>query len=117
MPSQLSTSSDFTETLAVHAALKAALKSRLLDKNPAMKKAALRLSAELESDSSIFGRQLKMLNLMEKGTTVAELGRRLRTSRRTLFRYLNYLENAGIQITLENNKYHVDKNVSKLLRG
>ena len=79
-------------------------------------KAALRLRKELEGDDSIFGRQLKMIGLMEKGATVAELCRKLKCSRRTLFRYLNYLEDAGIDIRLDGTKYLVDKNVTRMLK-
>lgn len=116
MANQLSASSDFTEMLAIHVALKAALKWKHYDKNPAVKKAALRLRKELEGDDSIFGRQLNMIGLMEKGVTVAELGRKLKSSRRTLFRYLNYLEDAGIDIRLDGTKYFVDKNVTRMLK-
>ena len=115
MAGQVSGSSDFTESFAIHSALKAAIKTKHFDNSAAVKKAALKLSRDLESDKSIFGRQLKMLKLMEKGASVAELGRKLRTSRRTLFRYLNYLEEAGIDITLEGGKYRVGKNVLRML--
>lgn len=117
MASQLSTRSDFTETFAIHIAVKEALKAKLYQKNPAMKRAAEKISAELEGERSIFGRQLKMIKLMEKGASLAELGRKLRCSRRTVFRYLNHLEDAGIPINLEGNRYVVDKSVKRLLRA
>jgi hypothetical protein len=117
MSTQLSARSDFTETFAIHLALKAALKAKKYEKNAAVKKAAARLCKELESEKSIYGRQLKMISLMAKGATIAELGRKLRCSRRTAFRYLNYLEEAGISVKLEGSKYHVDKGVTRMLRG
>ena len=116
MSTQLSTRSDFTETFAIHVALKAALKSRQYEKSAAVKKAASKLCKELEGEESIYGKQLKMLSLMEKGASIAELGRKLCCSRRTVFRYLNYLEEAGIPVTLEGSKYRVDKSVAKMLR-
>lgn len=117
MASQLSSRSDFTETFAIHIALRSALKSKQYEKNAAVRKAAQKLCGELEGERSIYGRQLKMINLMEKGTTLAEVGRKLRCSRRTVFRYLNHLEEAGISITLRGNKYYVDKGVAKMLRA
>jgi len=117
MASQLSTKSDFTETFAIHVALKAALKSKQYAKNGAVRKAADRLASELQGEKSIYGRQIKMIGLMEKGVSLAELGRKLRCSRRTVFRYLNHLEHAGISIALDNNKYRVDRSVTKMLRA
>ncbi len=117
MASQLSASSDFTDTLAVHAALKLAIKAKHYDKSPAVKKAALGLCKELEGEKSIYGRQLKMLKLMQKGASVAELGRKLKCSRRTLFRYLNHLEGAGIDISLDGSRYRVGKSVSRMIQA
>ena len=117
MSTQLSARSGFTETFAIHVALKAALKSRQYEKNAAVKRAAIRLCKELEGEKSIYGRQLKMISMMEKGASIAELGRKLCCSRRTAFRYLNYLEAAGIPVTLEGGKYRIDKSVARMLRA
>lgn len=116
MASQLSARSDFTETFAIHIALKAALKSRQYDKHAAVRRSAEKLGQELQSERSIYGRQLKMIGLMEKGATLADIGRKLRCSRRTVFRYLNHLEDAGIAIKLQGNKYHVEKAVARMVR-
>jgi len=117
MASQLSTRSDFAETFAIHVALKASLKSRQYDKQPSVRKAAETLCKELEAPRSIYGRQLQMLGLMEKGASIADLGRRLRCSRRTAFRYLNHLEEADIDIKLDGGKYFVGKGMVKLMRA
>jgi biotin operon repressor len=117
MASQLSTRSDFTQTFAIHVALKQALRSKQYDKNAAVRSAADRLCSELQGERSIYGRQLKMITLMEKGVSLAELGRKLHCSRRTVFRYLNHLEDAGISIKLDRNKYYVDKSVARMLRA
>lgn len=116
MSTQLGASSDFTENLAIHMALKAAMKSGQFEKSAAVRKAADRLYKDLEGESSIFGRQIKMIRMMEKGASIAELGRKLRCSRRTAFRYLNFLEDAGIGVSLEDGKYHVEKSVARMLR-
>ena len=117
MATQLSTRSDFAETFAIHLALKAALKSRQYNKHPGIRKAAEGLSRELESPRSIYGRQLLMIAVMEKGASIAQLGRKLRCSRRTAFRYLNHLEEAGISINLDGSKYYVDKGVVRMMRA
>ena len=117
MAGQLGARSEFTETFAMHVALKTALKAKRYDKNLEAKKAAQRLCKELESERSIYGRQLRMINLMAKGASIGELGRKLKCSRRTAFRYLNHLEDAGVSIVLQRGKYCVDKNVVALLRA
>ncbi len=116
MASQLSARSEFTETFAIHVALKSAIKGKAYEKNAAVKKAAEKLCKDLAGERSIYGRQLNMINLMERGATLAEIGRKLRCSRRTVFRYLNHLEEAGIAIKLQGTKYHVDKGVARMLR-
>ena len=116
MASQLSARSDFTETFAIHVGLRSALKSRQYQKNAAVRKAAEKLCDELQGERSISGRQLRMVNLMEKGVTLAEISRTLRCSRRTVFRYLNHLEEAGISINLSGSKYYVDKGVAQMMR-
>ena len=76
-----------------------------------------KLCQELAGERSIYGRQLSMIRLMEKGATIEALGKKLRCSRRTVFRYLNHLEDAGVSIKLENGKYGVDKSVGRMLRA
>ena len=117
MASQLSTKSDFTETFAIHVALKQALKAKHYDKTPAVQKVAEALCHDLQGEKSIYGRQLKMINLMEKGVTIEALGRKLKCSRRTVFRYLNHLEDAGVPIMLEDGRYRVGKSMVRMLRA
>ena len=117
MANQLSAQSDFVQTFAVHTAIKAGLKSKQFRDHAAIRKAAEKLCKELEGERSIYGRQLRMLQLMERGVTLADMGRKLRCSRRTIFRYLNHLEEAGISIKLKGAKYHVDKAVTKMLKA
>lgn len=107
MAKNMKNRSDFTATFAVHAALRLAMKQRLFAKDARLGKTAERLVADLESDRTIYGRQLKMLTLMESGATADAMRRKLRCSRRTVFRYLNHLEEAGVDISLEEQKYRV----------
>ena len=107
--------SDFTETAAIHAALRTALKQKLYAGDDRVRKAAEQLVTALESERTIYGRQLKMLTLMQKGAGIEAMQRRLRCSRRTIFRYLNHLEEAGVDITLEKQRYHVAGTLMKTL--
>ncbi len=117
MPAKLGNRSDFTETLAIHASLRAAIKQKLFAGDDRVRKSADKLVVALESERTIYGRQLKMLGLMQKGATIEAMRRRMRCSRRTVFRYLNHLEEAGVNISLEGRRYHVaSKLVKNLLR-
>lgn len=114
MPRSVTNSSDFTQTLAIHAALRLAAKHKLFAGETHLRKTAEKLLAALESDRTIYGRQLKMLTLMQDGATVDTMRRKLRCSRRTVFRYLNELEAAGVEISLQGQRYRVS---GSLLRG
>lgn len=116
MAANLRNKSDFTETFAVHAALRQALKSKHFKNDPKVHGAAQKLVKSLESERSIYGRQLKMIQLMQTGSTIEKMGKQLRCSRRTVFRYLNHLEAAGIDITLEGRQYKVARNLLKLIK-
>ena len=105
------------QTLAIHVALKNALKGREYSKIPAVQKSAEKLCQELQSERSIYGRQLSMVKLMEKGASIEALGRKLSCSRRTVFRYLNHLEDAGVPIKLEDGRYRVDKSVTRMIQA
>ena len=115
MAAQMLKRSDFKETYAIHAALRNGLKTNLFAKDPAAKKAAERQLKHMESDKSIYGRQCKMLKLMIKGATIAQLRKGLTCSRRTVFRYFNDLEKAGIEISLDESGYRVSKEHLKLV--
>ena len=115
MPTNVRDRSDFTETLAIHAALQAALKQKLFAGDDRVRRSAERLVTALESERTIYGRQLKMLGLMQTGATIDAMRRRLRCSRRTIFRYLNHLEAAGIDVSLEERHYHVTGRLMKNL--
>ncbi len=116
MASQLSAQSDFVQTFAVHLAIKAALKSKQFRNHASVRQAAEKLCRTLEGEKSIYGRQLRMIQMMEKGATLPDMGKKLHCSRRTIFRYLNHLDDAGVSIRLQGTKYHVDKAVAKLVK-
>ncbi len=107
MPSNGRPGADFTQTRAIHAALKIALDKKHFAKQPELRRAAEGILKEIEADDSAYGRQLRMLNVMKKGASIEELGKKLGASRRTIFRYLNYLEQAGFNIRLEGSRYRL----------
>jgi len=115
MPTNMKNRSDFTETLAVHAALRLAVKQKLFAKDERVRKSADKLLSALESERTTYGRQLKMLSLMQNGASIETMRRKLRCSRRTIFRYLNHLEAAGVEITLQGQKYSVSGTLVKSL--
>ena len=113
MPINVRASSDFAEVYAVHAALKNALKGNVFSDYANARKAAQNLVREFESVNSAYGRQLKMAQMLEKGATLDELATKLRSSRRTIFRYLNTLEEAGVSIELHGDLYTATRGVPK----
>lgn len=114
MPSDFS-QSDFRESYAVHAALKAANRGKLYARDASAKKAANRLLSFLESERSIYGRHARMVRLMGNGATIPQLCRALRCSRRTIFRYLLDLEKAGVEVSLADGVYRVPKGLLQLV--
>lgn len=115
MAGQLTARSDFAETLAIYLGVKSALKSGHYGKHPAIRAAAERVARSLSGDRSVFGVQMRMVGMLEKGATLDDLARRIRSSRRTVYRYLSSLEQAGIGITLDDGVYRVDKSAARLL--
>lgn len=107
MPSNGRPVSDFVRTRAIYASLEHALTTKLFSRRPALKKAAENTLREMQHVGSIFGRQMRMIEAMRKGASIEELGRKLRASRRTIFRYLSDLHDAGITISLKDGRYHV----------
>jgi len=117
MPTSRAERADFAETMVIHVALRGALKQRSFGESPALRKVAERLLSDLESERSIYGRQLKMLRMLRDGATIEDIERKVGCSRRTVFRYLNHLEAAGLDLALEDSKYRVSgRLLSSLLK-
>jgi DNA-binding transcriptional ArsR family regulator len=73
--------------------------------DPRQKKAAAGLVKDLRGNKSRGGRQQVLTSILKKGATVGEMVRATGSSRRTIFRYLNSFEEAGLEIQLENGVY------------
>jgi len=74
---------------------------------PEQKRAALALIKEMKGNKSIGGRQQLLTALLKKGASLEDMIKAVGASRRTIFRYLNHFEEAGINIQLEGGKYRL----------
>ena len=75
--------------------------------NAKQKKAALSLIRDMKSNTSLSGRHRQLRDMLKKGANIAEMIKATRSSRRTIFRYLNHFEDAGLEIVIEKGKYRL----------
>jgi biotin operon repressor len=85
----------------------------LKDKSPEAKSLAKRMMADTRH-----GRMIRMIRLLrDKPMRGKELQKTLRIGRRTVFRYLNHLEEMGVDLTIdEKHRYRVTKTPQVLSR-
>lgn len=76
-------------------------------KNAAHKKAATALVMKMTGGDSVSGRHQQLRAVLERGATLKEMIKVTNSSRRTIFRYLNHFEEAGLSIELLDGKYKV----------
>ena len=69
------------------------------------KKTAQALLKEMRSARSLSGRHQQLSAMLKKGASVEEMIKATNSSRRTVFRYLNHLEEAGLDLQLSDGKY------------
>lgn len=69
------------------------------------KKTAAALIRSMRSTDSVSGRHHQLMSLLKKGATIQQMIKASGTSRRTVFRYLNHFEEAGMDIVLIDGKY------------
>jgi predicted DNA-binding transcriptional regulator YafY len=74
---------------------------------PQQRKTAAALIKRMKSNKSLSGRHQQLRDLLKRGATIEEMIRSVGASRRTIFRYLNHFEQAGLTILLENGKYRI----------
>lgn len=63
------------------------------------------LIKDMKSNESLSGRHQQLVNLLKKGATIDDMIKVTRSSRRTVFRYLNQFEDAGVDIQLVDGRY------------
>ncbi len=71
------------------------------------KKTALSLIKSMRSNKSVSGRHQQLTTLLKKGATIDEMKRATGASRRTIFRYLNHLKEAGLNVEPSAGKYRL----------
>jgi hypothetical protein len=97
--------SSYLETQTMLRGLEFALARGAFTDNPVQKRTAAALIKEMKGNKSVGGRQQLLTSILKKGATVEEMVKATGSSRRTIFRYLNNFEEAGVNIQLEGGKY------------
>lgn len=97
----------FLQTQTILRALEFSLGKGGFGSNTRQKKTAQALIKELTSNKSVSGRHQQLLTILKKGASVDQMMRATGASRRTVFRYLNHLEEAGVDIQISDGKYRL----------
>jgi hypothetical protein len=100
-------STSFLETQTILAALEYTLKKGGFGSHAKQKKTAARLMKSMRSTESVSGRHQQIMQMLKKGSAIDQMIKATGSSRRTIFRYLNHFEDAGIDIELINGKYRI----------
>ncbi len=97
----------YLETQTILRGLEFALARGAFADNQGQKRAAAAIIKEMKGNKSVGGRQQLLNALLKKGATVDEMVKSTGSSRRTIFRYLNQFEEAGMNIQLDNGRYRL----------
>ena len=97
----------FLETQTILAALEFALANGGFGSSGSQKKTAQRLVKSMKSTESVSGRHQQILQMLRKGATIGQMIKATEASRRTIFRYLNHFEEAGMDIELVDGNYRL----------
>jgi hypothetical protein len=100
-------STSFLETQTILVALEYTLKKGGFGNNTNQKKSAARLIKDMKSMKSVSGRHQQIMQMLKKGSTIDQMIKATGSSRRTIFRYLNHFEDAGVNIELVSGKYRI----------
>jgi hypothetical protein len=97
----------FLETETILSALEFTSAKGGFGKNAKLKTTAETLIRSMKSKKSFSGRQQQLRALLKKGATIGDMIKAINCSRRTVFRYLNDFEDAGLAIVLTDGKYRL----------
>jgi len=97
-------STSYTQTQTILRALEFAT-SRGGFANAQQKKAAAALIKSMRSKESVSGRHQQLATMLKRGATIDDMIKVTGSSRRTVFRYLNQFEEAGLNVQLAGGKY------------
>ena len=98
-------STSYLQTQTILRSLEFAISKGGFGKNTHQKKTALALIKNMKSNESVSGRHQQLTAMLRKGASIAEMMKAARASRRTIFRYLNHFEDAGLYISITDGKY------------
>ena len=98
----------YGETQTILQALEFALAKGGFKSNAGRKKTAQTLIRKMKSGKSVSGRHRQLTGILKKGATIEQMINATGTSRRTIFRYLNHFEEAGLTLVLEDGRYRVE---------
>ena len=98
----------YIQAQTITTALKFALKKGGFGDNAQQKRTAHELLKALSDNGSLPGRHHQLRKMLEKGAGIEEMIKATDTSRRTIFRYLNHFEDAGIKIVIVDGKYRLE---------
>lgn len=101
--------SSYLQSQTVLKALEFALARGAFGSHAKQKKTAQTLVKEMKSNQSLSGRHEQLASMLAKGATVDQMMKATNASRRTVFRYLNHFEDAGMNIILDDGKYTLKK--------
>jgi hypothetical protein len=95
----------YLQTQTILRGLEFALAKGAFDGNAGQKRTAVAVIKEMKGNRSVGGRHQSLTSILKKGATVEGMMKATASSRRTIFRYLNSLEEAGVDIQLEGGRY------------
>lgn len=98
---------NFIQSQTVMKSLEFALSKGGFGTDEDQKKTAQALLKEMRSARSLSGRQQQLTAMLKKGASVEEMIKATNSSRRTIFRYLNHLEEAGLDFELVDGQYRL----------
>ena len=97
----------FLQTQTILQALEFTIAKGGFGPNARQKKTAAALIKDMKSTGSVSGRHQQLREMLKKGATLDQMIRATGSSRRTVFRYLNQFEDAGIRIILAEGRYRL----------
>jgi len=98
-------STSFLQTQTILKALEFASTRGGFGSNAQQKKTAQQLLKSMKSNQSVSGRHQQLTAMLKKGASIEDMIKATGASRRTVFRYLNHFEEAGINLNLAGGKY------------
>ena len=97
----------YLQTQTIVKALEFTLNKGGFGKNTREKQTAAGLIRDMRSTSSVSGRHQQLERMLRKGASIEQMMKATRSSRRTIFRYLNHFEEAGLSLVLSQGRYQL----------